>query len=319
MSWSAKVGRVLAGLLLVAQRRELNHRKFNVGEFKRWRVGGAMVTKVVELEGEGFGEFLLPDAKSQALATIGWLHAGHVGPRGGLRLSVHSFIIEIGGRRILVDTNVGNDKRRKVPIWNKLKMPWLADLTRAGFPPETIDTVICTHLHIDHVGWNTRLDKGHWVPTFPNARYIFVRDEYEFWRARLDDPARAELFADSIEPVMAAGLVDLVAPDAEIAPGVRLVLTPGHTEHHVAVIIESNGDSAIITGDFLHHPAQLANPSWSSTFDTSPATSVATRVAWFAQIADKKMLVLGTAFPDPSAGHIRHSASGFEFEPAASL
>ena len=291
----------------------------NTQGFRRWRLGDATVTKVVELESDEFGEFVLPDAKARPLGEIGWLDPGHVGSRGGLKLSVHSFVVEIPGRRILVDTNVGNGKRRKVPIWNDLATPWLEDLARAGFPPETIDTVVCTHLHIDHVGWNTRREGDRWVPTFPNASYLFVREEYEFWRARLDDPARAELFADSIEPVVAAGLAELVNADAEIAPGMRLTPTPGHTEHHAAVLIESAGEKAMITGDFLHHPAQLANPAWSSSFDTSPARSVQTRRAWFQRLADENILVLGTAFPDPSAGFVRRADGGFIFEPTESL
>lgn len=319
MSIPAQLSRALAGLRLVSQRRAMNGRSFNDQGFRRWRVGDATVTKIVELEGEGFGEFLLPDAKSRALSGIGWLDPGHIGPRGGLKLSVHSFVVEIAGRRVLVDTNVGNGKRRKVPIWNNLSTPWLGDLTRAGFAPDTIDSVICTHLHIDHVGWNTQRDGRQWAPTFPNARYIFVRDEYEFWRARLDDPARAELFFDSIDPVVAAGLVDLVDIDAELAPGLRFVATPGHTEHHAAVLIESAGAAAIITGDFLHHPAQLEYPAWSSSFDTSPDRSVETRHAWFNKLADERTLVLGTAFPDPSAGYISRLGPGFRFEPVAPL
>lgn len=315
MSMARAFGRLIAGVRLVAQRRALNGRSFNAAGFQRWQVGEACITKVVELEGEGFGEFLLPEAKATALAAIDWLDRGHVGPRGGLKLSVHSFVVEIGGRRILVDTNVGNDKSRKVPIWNRLSMPWLQDLARAGFPPESIDTVVCTHLHIDHVGWNTRRENGCWVPTFPNARYLFVREEYEFWRARLDDPARAALFADSIEPVRQAGLVDLVANTAQIAPGVCLVPTPGHTEHHAAILIDSGGEKALITGDFLHHAAQLAYPQWSSSFDTSPDRSIATRLSWFERLADERILLLGTAFCDPTAGYVRRAGPAFRFEP----
>lgn len=312
-------GRLAAGLRLVAQRRALKGRSFNINGFRRWQVGDARITKVVELEGEGFGPFLLPDATDAVLAGIDWLPPGHRGPRGGLKLSVHSFVIEMDGRRILIDTNVGNGKRRKVPIWNGLSLPWLEDLGRAGFPPESIDTVVCTHLHIDHVGWNTRRAGARWEPTFPNARYVFVDEEYAYWRARLDDRARAELFADSIQPVVAAGLVDLVANDAAIAPGLRFVPTPGHTEFHAAVRLERAGQVALITGDAFHHPVQIAHPEWSSTFDTSPARSVETRKRLLAELAAENALILGTAFPDPSAGYVRRAGGGFRFEPVAAL
>ena len=305
--------KIIAIVRLFVQRRRINGRSFNTDGFRSWTIGDVRITKIVEMVGEGFGEFLIPDAQKQKLATIHWLHPDHLGLRGGLKLSVHSFVIEADGKRILVDTNVGNGKKRKVPIWNRLSMPWLDDLRRAGFAPDTIDIVLCTHLHIDHVGWNTMFENGAWRPTFPNARYIFVKDEYDYWKGRLDDPARAELFADSIVPVVEAGLVDLVSRDAEIAPGLRLVPTPGHTEDHVALRVESNGHHALITGDFVHHPAQFAHPEWSSSFDTSPARSVATRHAMFAELAKDKTLVLGTAFPDPSAGHVVRDGLHYRF------
>jgi len=312
------LGRLTAGLQLHMQRLAINDgRSFNVGGFHRWKVGDATVTKVVELEGEGFGDFLLPDAKRETLNTTS-IALSHLGPRGGIKLSVHSFIVEISGKRVLVDTNVGNGKRRKVPIWNKLQTPWLTDLERAGFAPNTIDMVVCTHLHIDHVGWNTTFVDGRWVPTFPRARYLFVRGEYDYWAARQADPARAELFADSIDPVVRAGLVDLIDADAEIAAGLRVTSTPGHTDHHASVLIDSNGVRALITGDFLHHPVQVLHPDWSSSFDTSPATSVSTRLAWFAKLADERILIFGTAFPDPSAGYIVRDGRGFAFEPVES-
>ncbi|GAB5482608.1 MAG: MBL fold metallo-hydrolase [Parasphingorhabdus sp.] len=307
----AKFGAIVRLLL---QRRAVNGKSFNTDGFHSWSIGEIRATKVVEMEGEGFGEFLIPDAAKNALASVPWLHPDHVGERGGLRLSVHSFVVEIGGRTILVDTNVGNDKKRKVPIWNKMSMPWLEDLALAGFPQSKIDMVICTHLHIDHVGWNTRLVDGQWVPTFPNARYVFVKEEYDSWRGQCDDPARAELFADSITPIVEAGLVDWVTSDAEIVPGMTFVPTPGHTDHHVAIMLESNGEKALITGDFLHHPAQIAYPEWSSSFDTQPEQSVSTRLAMFEQLADDQTLILGTAFPDPSGGYIQRDGAEYRFE-----
>ena len=312
------LARVAAVIRLVLQRRRINRTQFNQAGFHRWRVGEARVTKIVELEGEGFGEFLLPEADTAKARQVAWLDRGHLGPRGGLKLSVHSFVIEIDGRVILVDTNVGNGKRRRVPIWDRLATPWLQDLKRAGFDPDDIDMVICTHLHIDHVGWNTVLQKGRWTPTFPNARYVIVKDEYDYWRARSTEPERAQLFADSIQPIIDAGLADLVAIDAEVTPGIELVPTPGHTEFHVAVKLKSAGQSAMITGDFLHHPVQIAFPEIASSFDTSPEVSVQTRRAMLRALAEENTLVFGTAFADPTAGYIRIDRDRFSFEPAPS-
>ncbi|MEO0952159.1 MAG: MBL fold metallo-hydrolase [Pseudomonadota bacterium] len=306
----------LTGIVRLAlQRQAVNGKSFNLGPFARWQIGDITVTKVVEMEGEGFGEFLLPDAERSALASIEWMQPSHLGARGGLKLSVHSFVIEANGKRILVDTNVGNGKKRKVPIWNRMSMPWLEDLKRAGFAPDSIDIVICTHLHIDHVGWNTVLRDGRWVPTFPNARYIFVAAEYEYWKARLDDPARAELFADSVTPIVEAGLADLVDAEEEITPGIRLVSTPGHTEDHCAVKIENGGRTGLITGDFIHHPVQFEHPGWSSSFDTSPDQSVSTRLSMFEELAASETLLFGTAFPTPTAGYVRKIDDRFRFDP----
>lgn len=298
---------------LIVQRFAVNGRSFNGDSFISWHVGDVKITKIVEMEGEGFGEFLLPDAAASVLKRVQWLHPGHIGQRGGLKLSIHSFVIETAGKRILVDTNVGNGKKRRIPIWNRLSMPWLQDLRRAGFPEGSIDVVVCSHLHIDHVGWNTSKKNGVWIPTFPNAQYIFVKEELEYWRDRADEPERAEVFKDSIEPILSSGQARLVSADAEVVPGVRLVPTPGHTEHHVAIQIEDRGETAFITGDAFHHPIQIAYPEWSSSFDTSPEVSVRTRHELLATLADKGVLVLGTAFPDPSGGYIVRDGRKFRF------
>ena len=140
---------------------------------------------------------------------------------------------------------------------------FLKDFEAAGFSRESIDVVLCTHLHIDHVGWNTMLVDGKWVPTFPNARYLMGRAEFDYWKAAPGSTAgEPAVFADSVQPVWDAGLVDLVASDHQVCPEVSLVPTPGHTIDHVSVRIVSKGEEAVITGDFVHHPCQLAHPDW---------------------------------------------------------
>jgi glyoxylase-like metal-dependent hydrolase (beta-lactamase superfamily II) len=214
--------------------------------------------------------------------------------------------VETPSRRINVDTCLGNDKARDIPAWSHLQTGFIADLAAAGYPRESIDTVLCTHLHVDHVGWNTMLVDGRWVPTFPNARYLIGRAEFDYWReeeARLEDHSRSP-FHDSVAPVFEAGLVDLVETDHRVCEEVALEPTLGHTPGHVSIRIRSQGREALITGDFAHHPCQLAHPEWASSADYDPAASTATRRRMFETLAGGDVLVIGTHFAAPTAGHV---------------
>ena len=140
----------------------------------RWKIGNVNITKIVELETVGHTRFILPLAGREDILKLPWLIPHFATEDGRLKMSIHSLVVETPTRRIVVDTGLGNDKQgRGIPIWNDRHGPFLDDLTAAGFPPDSIDTVLCTHLHVDHVGWNTRLVGGRWVPTFPKARYLF--------------------------------------------------------------------------------------------------------------------------------------------------
>lgn len=285
---------------------------------RQWRIGAVTVTKVVELEVDGGIGFLLPQATPDAVGGMEWLKPDFMTDEGKLRLSVHPLVVETPTRRIVVDTGLGNDKQgRTVPRWNGLSTSFLDDLTAAGYPPETIDTVVCTHLHVDHVGWNTRLDGGRWVPTFPNARHLFVREEFAHWRSVSEtrpDDQYAAVFADSVRPVDEAGLVDLVDDDHAVCDEVRLVPTTGHTPGHASVLISSEGEEALITGDFLHHPCQLARPDWAATPDWDPEMSTRVRRETFGRLADRGTLVIGTHFAGPSAGRVVRDGDAFRLE-----
>ncbi|MQA95395.1 MAG: MBL fold metallo-hydrolase [Streptosporangiales bacterium] len=285
---------------------------------RQWRIGAVTVTKVVELEATGGFGFVLPQATRDALAGMDWLKPHFATDEGRAKTSVHALVVETPTRRIIVDTGLGNDKQgRAVPGWNGLNLPFLRDLSDAGYPPEMIDTVICTHLHVDHVGWNTRLDGGgRWVPTFPNARYLFVRQEFAHWRSvheETPENERALVFADSVRPVDEAGLVDLVDDTHAVCEEVRLVATTGHTPGHVSVLISSEGKEALITGDFLHHPCQLARPDWAATPDWDQEMSTRTRREMFTWLADRGTLVIGTHFAEPSAGRVVRDGDAFRF------
>jgi glyoxylase-like metal-dependent hydrolase (beta-lactamase superfamily II) len=211
----------------------------------RWRIGEVMVTKIVELEVTGGSRFILPDATPEAILPIGWLQPDFADERGRLKMSIHALLVETPSRRIIVDTCLGNDKEnRRIPGWNKLQTSFLADLAAAGYARETIDTVICTHLHVDHVGWNTMLVDGRWVPTFPKARYLMGRVEYTHWMGRLERADMAAVLADSVTPIRDAGLVDLVETDHRICNEISLVPTLGHTPGHVSVRITSRRGGA---------------------------------------------------------------------------
>ena len=267
-----------------------------------WTVGDARITRIAELEVHWPFGILLPGAED-LVDDYDWLRPDFVTDDGRMRLSMHSLVIESAGMRIIVDTCVGNDKSRPgAPPFEKLSTPFLEDLDAAGFPPQTIDVVVCTHLHVDHVGWNTRLVDGAWVPTFGKARYLFVQAEYDYWRMEPQD--YGPVFEDSVQPVMDAGLAELVAPDHRINDEVWLESTPGHTPGHASVIVQSAGERAVITGDMIHHPLQFAHPDLASSADYSAdGTSTATRLDAFPRWSDGR-LVIGTHFAGRTAGHI---------------
>jgi len=282
-----------------------------VKELLRWQIGDVRITRVQELEAPDI-RFVVPEATVENLAQIDWL--GPFRARNGHALaSVHTLVLEVGERRIAVDTCIGNDKRRPIPGWNLRQGPFLDDLEKAGFPPTSVDAVICTHLHVDHVGWNTRLVDGRWVPTFPNARYLLVRPEWEHWSADADAGNQAVL-SDSVRPIFDAGQVDLVEVDHAVDAAVRLESTPGHTPGHVSVHITSRGEQAIITGDLVHHPAQFARPHWGASVDGDPALADRTRRAFMARFADMPVLVIGTHFAGPTAGRLVRDGDAYRLD-----
>ena len=279
----------------------------------QWTVGDIKITRVVEIESLGGSRFILPDATREACLPYTWMQPHFMDEQGNLQMSVHALVVDTGDRRILVDTCIGNDKERHVPNWSHLQTHFLQDLSDAGYPPETIDTVLCTHLHVDHVGWNTMLVDGQWVPTFPNARYLFAKTEWEHWDANEDESVYGPVLADSVRPVVEAGLVDLVDVDHRVCAEVCLEPTPGHTPGHVSVHIRSGGAEALITGDCIHHPVQMSRPDWCSSADVDQAQGQQTRESLLERYVDDQILIIGTHFAKPTAGHVKHLEGGGYF------
>jgi glyoxylase-like metal-dependent hydrolase (beta-lactamase superfamily II) len=279
----------------------------------QWKVGEVTVTSVTEINDVAIpGTAVIPEATADAVLAVDWLRPRFADDAGNLLLRIQALVVESRGRRIVVDTCLGNDKPRTNSFFAALKTTFHDDLEVAGFAAETIDAVVCTHLHVDHVGWNTMLRDDRWVPTFPNARYYLSRVDVARWSTT--PSADGDVFGDSVRPVIEAGQADLVEPPYAVSDEVTLEATPGHSPGHVSVRIRSGDHEAVITGDVMHHPVQCARPSWASAFDSDAPHAQATRRGFLAAHAGRDVLVLGTHFADPVDGYIIADGDAYRFE-----
>jgi glyoxylase-like metal-dependent hydrolase (beta-lactamase superfamily II) len=281
-----------------------------------WTVGSVKITRVVEIEmpiAYDAEHPFLAEATPDALRQMSWLYPHFVDEQDRMLLSIHALLVDAPGVRLVVDTCVGNDKARGILGKRALSTPFLDHLSEAGWSPESVDMVVCTHLHVDHVGWNTRLVDGRWVPTFPKARYLIGKTELEHWQGE-HEGEQPEILADSVTPILEAGLAELVEMDHVISKEIRLIPTPGHTPGHVSVLIESEGQRAVITGDMTHHPCQMGHPEWSPPFDTDRQASARMRRHMFEQWADTPLLVIGTHYAGPTAGRVVREGQTFRFD-----
>ena len=226
-----------------------------------------------------------------------------------------SYVVKTPHHTVLVDACIGNDKNHgHRPAWHRKNDPtWMNALKGAGVDVEDIDVVMCTHLHGDHVGWNTRLENGKWVPTFPNARYLFSKKEYDYWDG-VHRKTPLSAMEDSVLPIVDAKKAQMVTSDHEVDDHVRLLPTPGHTPDHFAVSIGRKGDAAVFTGDLIHSPLQARYPELFTRADTDAPHAIRTRRAFLERYCDTETLFCTMHFPSPSVGHLKRWGDGFRCE-----
>ncbi len=282
------------------------------------QVGDLEIGRVVEAEGplRPALEMLLGLTPERLDENRDWLRRVRgLNEKDVLLLAFQSFVVRTPHHTILVDTCIGNHKERVgfFPSWHRKDDTRFHDgLAALGIGVEQVDYVLCTHMHVDHVGWNTRLEDGRWVPTFPNARYVFGQDEYAYWEEQ-NRKAPVQVFRDSVLPIVEAGRAEMVGNEHAIGDHVRLTPTPGHTPGHVSVRL-GRQDEAVVSGDLVHSPLQARYPEMSVAFDVDPAQSASTRRAFFERYAETDTVCCMTHFPSPSIGRIRRWGEGFRCE-----
>ncbi|MFC0452121.1 MBL fold metallo-hydrolase [Rhodococcus jostii] len=283
-----------------------------------WTFGEVAVISIVEMIFAFPADVLLAVPSAQELERHrDWLYPDFMDESGNLLVAVQSFLVEADGKRIVVDTCTG---REPPEAWASMAVPgreFLDSLAAVGFERESVDVVVCTHLHFDHVGWNTMRDGGSVIPTFPNARYLFAEPALAAWKEQRAAEIPTLCSRESMHTLIEAGVVDPVPLDHRVCESVWLESTPGHTRGHVSVHIGSQGQRALITGDCASHPVQWAEPGWAQDSDVDAVQSTATRRRLLAEHADAGTTILGSHYPPPTAGHLTMSQGRSRFVPTA--
>jgi len=281
----------------------------------RSQIGNAEVVQIVEMDISRVLEALLPDATPEVMKSISWMKAPHVDDEYRMCAVSQCFVIRSGSRLLVVDTCVGNEKNiAGFDAFANLRLEFLATLEQAGIDRHAVTDVLCTHLHFDHVGWNTYKQDGRWLPTFPNAKYHFGREEYVFAQRERQEDAMYEAqdisFQESIQPVVDAGLANFIDRDTDLGDGISVFSTPGHTVGHIAIQIDAGTETFIIAGDAMHHPGQIAKPDMALILDYDNAQASATRRALLARLDKSTTLFTCTHFCSPSFGRIARDLHG---------
>jgi glyoxylase-like metal-dependent hydrolase (beta-lactamase superfamily II) len=284
------------------------------------KIGDMTITRVTETRFTLPLSFLYPSWRSICRAELGRLlsPASLDVQQEEALLSVHTWVVRACGYTLLVDTGIGNGKHRPFSArFDQLHTSFIARLAAAGVAPDDVDYVLLTHLHADHVGWNTQRVDGAWVPTFPRARYLFPEAEREFFATRAGMNRRM-VYEDSVRPVIDARQAMFV-PDGggEFLDGIAFHPTPGHSIGHMSISMRSQGEEALFCGDVMHHPLQVYRPAWGSTYALDESRACESRRWLLARAADRGALVLSAHFPETSAGRVVRSGDGFAWRYSA--
>ena len=288
---------------------------------RTWTIGDVSITRIEEQVGFASvapEKYLTGLDRAVLQAHLGWLVPNHYAPdHDRLITSVHSWLIRTKYHMVLLDCCAGNHKDRPgFTRFHQLDTPFLARLQAAGATPEAIDIVMCTHLHSDHVGWNTVRRDGRWVPTFPNARYFFSRAENEYGDPRRNPRADADLmrsnaYRDSVLPVIESGQAQLIDGNYAIDDTLLIEPAPGHTLGHMILKVEHAGERALFCGDVVHHPLQVYAPQWNSVFCELPEQARATRRRVLDHCADENALLFPAHFAAPHVAVIARDGETF--------
>lgn len=284
-------------------------------------VGDVTITSLIERDGpwrrpEDFFLGYDPEVAGRHLATLDPIVFDAAS--GRMIITYQTFVVRTPRHTVLIDTCTGEDKGYAAPL-DFPKRPWRDAFDAAGLTVEDITHVFCTHMHFDHTGWNTLLANGRWVPTFPNAQYIFHRQEYAHWERVAKDggkppgPAPSSAWNYNCRPIVEAGQALMVDDGYELDETFRLIPSPGHSPHHCCVEIASKGQRAIVTGDLMHHALQVREPRWSTVFDSDPVQAERSRRTFLGDVANTPVIVLPIHFPSPTAGKITARGDGFDY------
>ncbi len=227
-----------------------------------------------------------------------------------------TWVVRTGRHTVLIDTCIGNHKQRpNFPPCHELVTDYLPQLASIGLAPEQVDYVFCTHFHLDHVGWNTRLANGTWVPTFPKAKYVFAKKELDHWQhmPKAEVGINENVFEDSIQPILDAKQAQIIDDGFQLDDQITIVPTPGHTPGHYSVLVRDGDERGMFSGDTMHHPTQIFEPGWNSGFCLDTAQAIATRKRLLEQVVERNMLLLPVHFASPGAGRVIDRAGQFIF------
>ncbi|SFH06364.1 MBL fold metallo-hydrolase [Pedobacter insulae] len=279
------------------------------------KIGNAEVFQIVECEIGFTLPSLLPDATQEKIKEIEWLKAPHINEDYSMNAVSQSFIVKLNNRLLVLDTCIGNDKIVEgAEDFTNMKLEYLEALETAGIDRTQVTDVFCSHLHFDHVGWNTYKQGGKWLPTFPNAKYHFAKGEYDYWKNESDNdpmkPIEDTSFKESVDPIVEAGLVNFIDVNTDLGDGFQVISTPGHTKSHVSLLVDAGKEKFILGGDMSHHQCQLANPDWAQTMDYDQKQSSETRRKVLTELNGTSTLFTCTHYTSPSFGKITKDANG---------